>query len=64
MSHRHGMVLVMAASLLTMTAGVGQANVFSMPNGEASLQFVTGWGPRQRRRPGHRVALRLGRLYV
>ena len=31
----------MAASLLTMTAGVAQAHVFNMPNGEASLQFVT-----------------------
>ena len=35
----------MAASLLTMTAGVGQADVFNMPNGEASLQFVTVGGP-------------------
>jgi formylglycine-generating enzyme required for sulfatase activity len=35
----------MAASLLTMTAGVGQADVFNMPNGEANLQFVTVGGP-------------------
>ena len=64
MSHRHGMVLVMAASLLTMTASVVRANVFSMPNSEASVQFVPVGDPGNAARPGHRLALRLGRLYV
>ncbi len=44
MSHRHAMVPVVLASVLVLTASVSQAqvsNVFTMPNGEASLSFVT-----------------------
>ena len=35
------MVLVMGANMLLLAAGVGQANVFDMPGGQASLQFVS-----------------------
>jgi hypothetical protein len=35
------MVLVVLASMLTLVAGVGRANVFTMPTGQTSLQFVT-----------------------
>jgi formylglycine-generating enzyme required for sulfatase activity len=44
MFHRYGMVLVIAASVSAMTVSVTQAqisNVFNMPAGETSLQFVT-----------------------
>ena len=41
MSHRHAMVLVVFASVLTLVAGVARANLFNMPGAQTSLSFVT-----------------------
>ena len=45
MAYRHAMVLVVLASVVALAVSVGQADVFNMPNGQASLQFVTVGNP-------------------
>ena len=54
MFHRYRMVLVVLVASVLSDDGQRFAgpsvNVFNMPNGEASLQFVTVGKPRQRRR--------------
>ncbi len=41
MAYCHAVVRIALAIMLLLAAGVAQANVFSMPGGLASLQFVT-----------------------
>ena len=56
---------VALASVLTLAAGLACADVFNMPIGETSLQFVTVGDPgnaAERRRERRHDRLRLGRL--
>ena len=52
MFHRYGMFLILLATVLRLVVSAARADVFNMPSGEASLQFVTVGNPGNAAAPG------------